>query len=213
MKMQGAVNLFASEQALTAIPGLGFRAEWITSAEEQKLVEAVDAAAWSTELARRVQHYGYKYNYKTRRIDESMRLGSLPDWLQSVALRLVEEGLFVTPPDQVIVNEYLPGQGISKHIDCPPCFGDTVVSLSLLSGCLMEFTCAEPPSEVSMWLPPRSLVVLTGEARYEWKHSIAKRVQDQVINDIVPRQRRVSLTFRNVQQPAVDPVTDETSCM
>ena len=60
-KMQGAVGLFANEQALTAIHGLGYKSEWITSAEEQQLVAAVDAAEWSTELERRVQHYGYRY--------------------------------------------------------------------------------------------------------------------------------------------------------
>ena len=70
-----------------------------------------------------------------------------------------------------------------------------------------------PPSKVSIWLPPRSIVVLTGEARYVWKHSIAKRVQDQVINESKPRprERRISLTFRNIRQPAVDPDTEEAS--
>ena len=36
------------------------------------------------------------------------------------------------------VNEYLPGQGIAQHVDCVPCFGGTVASLSLLSPCTMR---------------------------------------------------------------------------
>jgi len=28
-----------------------------------------------------VQHYGYRYDYKARTIDHSMRLGELPQWV------------------------------------------------------------------------------------------------------------------------------------
>lgn len=33
-------------------------------------------------------------------------------------MRLQQAGLFADTPDQVIINEYQPGQGISAHIDC-----------------------------------------------------------------------------------------------
>src|SRR5438445_662516 len=82
--------------------------------------------------------------------------------------------VFAQVPDQVIVNEYEPGQGITPHIDCEPCFGDTVASLTLGSGCVMDFTEVKGPGKASVWLERRSLVVLRDEARYEWRHSIAK---------------------------------------
>ena len=101
--------------------------------------------------------------------------------------------------DQVIVNEYEPGQGISSHIDCEPCFKDTIVSLSLGSGCVMNFTNKFNRKHIiPIWLAPRSIVVLRDEARYEWLHGIAARKWDVWGNQRYERARRVSLTFRKV---------------
>tara|TARA_R110002020_G_scaffold27552_5_gene88816 strand:- start:4922 stop:5056 length:135 start_codon:yes stop_codon:yes gene_type:complete len=44
----------------------------------------------------------------------------LPDWLLPIARRLVADGFFAAMPDQVIVNECLPGQAIAPHVDCEP---------------------------------------------------------------------------------------------
>lgn len=91
---------------------------------------------------------GYKYDYKARKIDKSMYLGCLPIWVQPLAARLrfsdgeavPTAGYMQTVPDQLIVNEYDPGQGISAHVDCISCFGASVCSLTLGSGCMMKFT-------------------------------------------------------------------------
>ena len=58
-------------------------------------------------------------------------------------------------PDQLIVNEYQPGQGISAHIDCEPCFKNTIVTVSLGSVYEMDF--------ISLCLVPifRSTVILS----------------------------------------------------
>ena len=47
-------------------------------------------------------------------------------------------------------------------------------------------------------LEERSLVVLSGEARYQWKHSIPFQNFDVIGGFEIPRRRRLSLTFRNV---------------
>lgn len=48
-------------------------------------------------------------------------------------------------PDQVTVNEYLPGQGIASHVDTHEAFGPTLLSLSLVSGVVMDFRhCPDP---------------------------------------------------------------------
>lgn len=102
--------------------------------------------------------------------------------------------------DQVIINEYKPGQGISSHIDCEPCFEDTIVSLSLGSGCIMDFTSKfNKTQKIPVWLEPRSLVILSGEARDAWLHGIAARKTDAWNGRKCERQRRVSLTFRKVK--------------
>jgi alkylated DNA repair dioxygenase AlkB len=58
----------------------------------------------------------------------------------------------------------------------------------------MDF--ARGGEKLSVWLARRSLVVMHGIARYEWTHGIARRKSDKVGTFIVPRSRRVSLTFR-----------------
>jgi hypothetical protein len=39
---------------------------------------------------------------------------------------------------------------------------------------------------------------LRGEARYRWTHGIPRRRQDRIADGVLPRQRRVSITFRKV---------------
>lgn len=101
-------------------------------------------------------------------------------------------------PDQLIINEYLPGQGIAEHIDCEPCFGDIVASLSLGSGCTMDFTEVATEVKRSVFLPRRSLVIISEDARYKWKHGIAKRKSDMMGGQKTARGRRISITFRQV---------------
>ena len=146
-----------------------------------------------------MQHYGYKYDYKARKVNRDMRIGDLPEWLKRLSQKLHNDGYMENVPDQVIVNEYLPGQGIAGHIDCEPCFRDTIVSLSLGSGCVMDFTNKDDKTiKIPVWLAPRSLVVLSDEARYNWLHGIAARKTDMWKGQKIERKRRVSLTFRNV---------------
>lgn len=183
---------------IAAIEGLTFIENYLTKEEETQLLQAIDDAPWLADLKRRVQHYGYKYDYRARRIDVSMKIGELPIWAKNMAIRLHKEGYFAAIPDQLIVNEYEPGQGISPHIDCAPCFEDTIVSISLNSTAVMDFTHAIRAQKIPIFMPRRSAVVLKKDSRYVWKHSIAARKTDKHNGKIYPRGRRVSLTFRKV---------------
>jgi alkylated DNA repair dioxygenase AlkB len=137
----------------------------------------------------------------------------LPGWLGAVCDRLVDEGVFAARPDRVIVNEYLLGQGISAHIDCVPCFGPVIASLSLGSAVTMTLTRAEAETAAAaggtgspdpagsvrdLRLEGASLLVLSGPARSGWRHAIAARRSDLVGGVRVARGRRFSLTFRTV---------------
>ena len=125
-------SLFEEATPVTpAIPGLSYIPHYIDESTEAALLKTIDSQPWIHDLKRRVQHYGWRYDYKARNVASDLRIGALPDWLQSYAVRLQQGGLFTEIPDQVIINEYEPGQGISAHIDCIPCFADTIVSLSL----------------------------------------------------------------------------------
>ena len=179
-------------------PGIRLLPDFISAEVETDLVAQVDSGMWSNELSRRVQHYGYRYDFRKRAVDPSMRLGPLPGWLHLLALRLFEEGIFERVPDQVIINEYLPGQGIAAHVDCEPCFGPTIASLSLSAPAPMVFGDRKTSEVVEVDLPPKSLLVLSGEGRYEWTHSIPARRADVTDHAIRQRARRISLTFRTV---------------
>src|SRR5215213_4449850 len=125
---------------IQGIRGLTYIADYISESDERDLLAKIDQQAWSNELRRRVQHYGYRYDYKKRYVGTSGHLGALPSWLLLVANQLHKDGFVDCTPDQCAVNEYLPGQGIATHVDCVPCFGETVFSLSLGSTCVMEFS-------------------------------------------------------------------------
>ena len=183
------------------ISGLTYIPDYINSDEHNRLLDLIDQQEWSTKLKRRVQHYGYRYDYKNGSLASSSYLGALPDWAQNIANRLSNDGLTTKVPDQVIINEYEPGQGISTHVDCIPCFGNTIISLSFGSPCVMDFIHSQSKEKISVLLPPRSLIVMQKDARYEWQHGIAARKKDKYEGREFVRTRRVSMTFREVLFP------------
>ncbi|MEO0595226.1 MAG: alpha-ketoglutarate-dependent dioxygenase AlkB [Chloroflexota bacterium] len=180
------------------ITGLRYIPNFVSEHSAKDLIDTIDHQFWMTDMKRRVQHYGYVYDYKKRIVTSDMALGGLPDWLADLAEQVHTTGYISAMPDQVIINEYVPGQGISPHVDCEPCFDDTILSLSLGSACLMDFTHIEGQHTNSILLAPRSLLIMAGEARYDWKHGIATRKSDVVDGKRVARQRRISLTMRKV---------------
>lgn len=181
------------------IEGLHYIPNFISEEEHGALLKAIDEQPWLTDLKRHVQHYGYKYDYMGRNILPDSYLGDLPQWLGDLQERLLTDGIFKQKPDQAIINEYLPGQGISSHIDCVPCFDDVIASLSLGSDVIMQLSKAEQKHDIL--LEKCSLIVLSGEARYKWQHAIPARKTDMVDGIKLERQRRVSVTFRKVILP------------
>jgi alkylated DNA repair dioxygenase AlkB len=180
------------------ISGLKYIPNFISLDNELSLIHTIDNQIWSKDLKRRTQHYGYKYDYTNKSIDESLYLGRIPQWLEKYCFKLYDNKFFEKLPDQVIINEYLPGQGINKHVDCVPCFDHTVASLSLNSSCVMCFENIYTHKVGELALAPLSLLVLSGESRFEWMHSIPARTRDVISDQVLPRGRRISLTFRTV---------------
>ena len=174
------------------IAGLAYIPHYISSEYQEELLKLIDTQEWNLDLKRRTQHYGYKYDYTARSLDASSYLGKIPYWIDELCSKLHGDAIFIQKPDQVIINEYMPGQGIASHKDCVPCFEGIICSLSLASGCIMDLM--NDNVKKSIYLEPRSLLILKGDARYKWKHGIASRKSDHGVK----RQRRISLTFRKV---------------
>ena len=193
-----------AEDLCDEVPGLVYRPDFISQSKETELVELIDSTPWRTDLKRRVQHYGWRYDYKQRRIDESMRIGPLPDWAQELAQKLVEDRLMRHLADQLIVNEYCGKQGISPHLDQPSVFHDEVAMVSLLETWGMVFRRRDDKHKVEIPLENRSVAVLTNDARYKWTHEIPSRMHERLQDDEgelkrEKRSRRISLTFRKTR--------------
>lgn len=146
-----------------------------------KCVESIKAGWEPAPGSRRVLQFGSRYNYVTRCVHFNT--------VEPIPKTLLVDGLPTSEKwDNVIVNEYEPGQGISAHIDQPHWFGETVCSLSLVSSTTMTFTNVTDSSQrFILALPRGSLLTLSGEARYKWTHQI-----DSV------ETRRLSITYRTV---------------
>ena len=192
-------------ETATAPVGLEYHPDFLDASQEDGLLVHIDDSEWLTDLSRRVMHFGYKYDYTSRRLDETARIGSLPEWLAQLSNTVREAASTEAkqlldshrPFEQAIINEYLPGQGIAPHID-RDCFGPLVATVSLGSAVNMDFCCDSTGDEYVQRLAPRSLVVLYGDARFKWRHGIAKRHSDTWNGQKTKRQRRVSITFRTI---------------
>jgi len=184
-----------------AIPqGLISFKDIITPAQEQELLRVIYENEWDTSLSRRVQHYGYRYNYKFGSTVELNQVKTIPEWAQSLFEKIAKlSGLDSNCKLQLIVNEYTAGQGIRAHIDDPKQFGDWVITISLGSTCQMDFEKKQTNEKYSIILPTRSAYVLTGESRFNWTHSIPMRKSDIIQDKRVKRETRVSITFRSMK--------------
>ena len=174
---------------LPSIPGLSYLRDYISAKQEMELAAAIDLEPWDTTWKRRRQLYGWSYG----RGGDPVR--AIPAWGLRLAKRMHDDGISDRPFNQMLINEYLPGQGISLHCDYEP-FDRTVVSLSLLSPCVMDFRHSKNERRESLLLEPRSRLVLSDEARYEWQHGIAPRKKDRWHGNVIERGRRLSVTFR-----------------
>lgn len=148
----------------------------------------------------------------------------LPSFIQPLAERLAP--LFGGEPNQVLVNEYEAGKGIDAHYD-GPLFHSMAAIVSLQSSATLRFEEESSGKTVaSVLMPPRSLVAFGGSSYYDsLRHSVPTVVDSEVLTDdvcvlnadcvaawttsaedggcrILPRSRRVSLTFRRVKHVA-----------
>jgi alkylated DNA repair protein alkB family protein 8 len=117
--------------------------------------------------------------------------------------------------NQLTVNLYRPGEGIGSHVDTPSAFGDGLISVSLSGGIVMEFRkvsgAGDGKDKRLVYLPPRSLLLMSGAARYEWEHMIVTRSTDTVNGRVLPRQRRLSLTLRTALTEFGEPMPTVSS--
>lgn len=196
------------QPSTTMPPGLILLKDFIT---DEYAAEIMSSINWDSggrdqekELKhRKVKHYGYEFKYSINNVDPDDPLEEgIPQVYKKLLDKALETGHVKFYPDQLTINQYQPGQGIPPHVDTTSAFEDGLMSLSLGSQVNMEFH--HPDGlELSVLLPPNSLLIMTGESRYFWSHGITPKK-----HDIVPaagggltlskRGVRTSFTFRKI---------------
>ena len=68
--------------------GLKYVPNFLSPEEQRATLKCIDDEPWLKDLSRRVQHYGYRYDYRARRVDKSMHIGDLPFWAKVISDRL-----------------------------------------------------------------------------------------------------------------------------
>jgi len=186
------LNLFGESEASSTPPGFEYRSELIDPVAESALVaeiQSLELAPYEfrgVEARRRVISFGYRHDYKTRRLEEA---AELPPFLR--ALRSKAAVFAVLPVEdfkQVLVSEYSPGTPIGWHKDRE--HYDRIVGVSLLSAAIFRFRREQGQQwmRLSRVLEPRSAYSLSGPARELWQHS----------SPAVPALR-YSVTFRTMR--------------
>lgn len=162
----------------------------------------------SNKNARKVMHFGYKYNYRTGAPSKYKDASDLPDILQPY-LELIQQIKLTNNEEfnQCIVNRYLPGQGIGFHIDHLD-YGSNIICFSIGSAAEMEFVNNKHNNTdenntnnnnlIKRYIKRRSVYVMSKKIRYEYKHSMRARKSDTINNRKIPRGIRYSITFRQI---------------
>lgn len=103
---------FADNAGDFGVPGLHYIPNFVTEDEERTLLSGIDALPWDNTLSRRVQQYGFRYDYTAKSIDANQSIDPLPSLMDDVVVRLTKDGHFKRTPDQCIVN----GTFILSHL-------------------------------------------------------------------------------------------------
>ena len=178
----------------TALPvGFVLIAEFLTSEEESRLLRFIGGLEFhefqmrGVTAKRRVLQFGWHYSFETFKLTPA---APMPEIFEPVRTRAASAAA-IAPEDfaEVLVTEYRPGAGIGWHRDAPP-FG-IVAGVSLAGMCRIRFQNGVGPEReiAAVELPPRSMYLLTGEARTKWKHTIPPT-----------KELRYSITFRTLRR-------------
>jgi len=160
---------------------------------------------------RRFFHYGPVLQLQARDSVKSTlgiipgRLGAMPPLVERMQLRerlrerskgLGDRSLGM---DQLYVNWYSRAarSRIDFHHDNPKAMGPVIAGVSLCSACEFQFVALDRElpqnARISVTLPRRSLILLSGLSRYHLQHGIPMVKQD-----------RLSLTFRTLERDCAD---------
>lgn len=191
----------------TAVPGLLLYPDFISESMEVELIREIDAQTWVVDYNRRLQYYGYR-NELEAPYDLIQIPVPMPPMIRQLSQMIVEQKIVSMQPDQVIINEYAPGEGLKPHKD-RNYFENQICGVNLGSGCIMRFIKIAGGDVQDVPAPRRSVYVMQDDARYKWNHSIPSRKKDTIDGMVQHRERRLSITYRKVIPKKVKPINPD----
>jgi alkylated DNA repair dioxygenase AlkB len=191
----------------TALSGLFLYPNFIDEAREKQLLKEIDNQTWIVDYLRRLQYYGYR-NELDKPYDLIPFPIPMPPLIYQLSQEIVEQKILLRQPDQVIINEYVPGEGIKPHKD-RTYYENQICGVNLGSGCIMRFIKGLNEEVMDIEIPRGSLYVMQDDARKKWKHGIPPRKKDNINGTVHHRERRVSITYRKVKPEKVHPIDPE----
>ena len=164
------------------LAGLSQVSAIVTPGEEQMLIASIDAAELSPFrfhgwLGKRLTaSYGWSYDFDDAKLAPAE---AIPDWLLPLRAKAAEFAQL--DPDELVQALLIRYDSGAGH----------VLGISLGAPATMRFRRRKPGGfdRASVFLAPRSIYHLTGEARHRWEHSIAAM-----------KVTRWSITFRSLSK-------------
>lgn len=184
------------EPGVPLLPGLTQEAGFITTEEERALVREIGDAGLTPFLfqqwtgKRLTKSFGWSYDFQTGVFAPTE---PIPQWATHFKARAARfAGLEPADLEQMLLIRYDPGAGIGWHRDRPAF--EHVIGISLGEPATMRFRRRTDSgfNRANVPLAPRSIYHMSGEARYDWEHSIAPM-----------EALRWSITFRSLKKPAL----------
>lgn len=191
----------------TSIPGLYLFPDFIDEELEKQLLTEIDNQIWAVDYSRRLQYYGYRNELESP-YDLIPFPVPIPPTIYQLSEKLVSTGILQYQPDQVIINEYVPGEGIKPHKD-RAYYENQICGVNLGSGCVMRFIKGANLEVIDVEIPRRSMYIMQDDSRKKWSHGIPPRKKDKLNGEFQHRQRRVSITYRKVKPSRVKPINQE----
>ena len=177
------------------IEGLWYIKNYLTNEELAMIKEKLDTEIELEPLSkstnsRRVAHYGYYYSYDRSGLNEAP---AMPEYLAKLVTNkrintVTGTSIVDKTFEQLIINEYKPGQQIAYHTDHIKQFGPVIACITIGKSVPIKFKYGT--IEKSVEIEPGSMYIMTGDARYKWQHSLKNTSESN----------RYSLTYRTVNK-------------
>ncbi len=167
--------------------------DFVDKSEEEQLIDFIrtlpfgEVRMHGVTARRRVAQFGWRYSFETYKLTPAH---PLPAEFEEIRTRAAGfAGIAGEDFSEALVIEYRPGAGIGWHRDAPQC--GIVAGISLGGSCRMRFQRGKAEDRVvaAALLEPRSIYLLSGEARNTWEHMIPPG-----------KRERWSITFRTLRR-------------